>query len=51
MNLFTSKNFVGLLAVVNGLWSLNCFWNGAWVWGLVSALFTVLCSKSYLRED
>ena len=50
-NLITHKNFVGLLALVNGVWSVNCFWNGAWVWGLLSGFFAVLCFKSYRRED
>ena len=49
MSLLTSKNFSLLCAVLNGVFALNAFSGGSWLFGLVCTVFCGYCASNYLK--
>ena len=50
MDFVYSPTFSGILALLNGYFTINALNHGAWGWALVSGFFTWLCAKSYLEK-
>ncbi len=47
-NFLASKNFSLACALLNGIFALNAFSNGSWLFGLLCTGFCALCTKNYL---
>ncbi len=43
-----SRNFSLACALFNGIFALNAFGNGSWLFGILCTGFFALCMKNYL---
>lgn len=49
MDFLASKNFSLLCAVINGVVAYQQFMSSNWLFGMLCAVFCVLCTRNYLR--